>query len=421
MSEKPSDQLQLTEGREPFSSLGAFIKLEGSIMPHFAKPWFRKSRGVWMVQIAGTQHNLGPDQEIAFRRYYDLMRQPVKKVVVSESVVGVIDLYLEWCKEHRAAETYEWYRWRLQLFAASIGANLTVAQLKHYHLDEWLRLRPDWSSGTKRGMARAVQRALRWATRKGYIDRSPIADYEKPRPGKRHVVISAEAFETILRLVRTNAFRDLLMVTWETGCRPQESLAVEARHVDLANTRWVFPADEAKGQQWPRIVYLTDKALEITKQMTKRHRKGPMFRNANGKPWTTDAVNCRFNALQHRMGRLELKRRGLDVEADAVQSLIPSLKPAGRFDGVSRPKTPSELEQEARKKCRQKLATKHAPKHCLYQFRHSWLDRALKRGVDALTAAILMGHRDPSTIAKVYQHLAQSPDYLLNAAKKAAS
>ena len=51
----------------------------------------------------------------------------------------------------------------------------------------------------------------------------------------------------------------------------------------------------------------------------------------------------------------------------------------------------------------------------------AWLDRALKAGVDALTAAILMGHRDPSTIAKVYQHLAQSPDYLRNAAKKAAA
>jgi hypothetical protein len=30
MSEKPSGQLQLTEGREPSGSLGEFIKLEGS-------------------------------------------------------------------------------------------------------------------------------------------------------------------------------------------------------------------------------------------------------------------------------------------------------------------------------------------------------------------------------------------------------
>ena len=74
---------------------------------------------------------------------------------------------------------------------------------------------------------------------KGYIDRSPIVDYEKPRPGKRNVIISPERFEQILRLARKQPFRDLLVATWESGCRPQESLVVEARHVDLANARWV--------------------------------------------------------------------------------------------------------------------------------------------------------------------------------------
>ncbi len=33
--------------------------------------------------------------------------------------------------------------------------------------------------------------------------------------------------------------------------------------------------------------------------------------------------------------------------------------------------------------------------------RHSWATHALERGVDALTVVILMGHRDPSTLAKV--------------------
>lgn len=213
---------------------------------HFPKPWFRKSRGVWMVQIAGVQHNLGPDQEQAFRLYHDLMRQPAKKQVVGDSVVAIIDRYLDLCQEHRAAETYEWYRYRVQLFVTYIDKTLTVGRLKHFHIDDWLREHPDWSSGTKHGMVRSAQRALRWATRKGYIERSPITDYEKPRPGKRNVVITPERFDQILRLVRKQPFRDLLTITWETGCRPQESLVVEARHVDLANARWVFPADEAK-------------------------------------------------------------------------------------------------------------------------------------------------------------------------------
>ncbi len=313
------------------------------------------------------------------------------------------------------------YRYRLQHFVCSIDKTLTVAQLKHFHVDDWLGQHPGWSGGTKHGMARAVQRALRWATRKGYIERSPINDYEKSRPGKRNVIITPERFDQIFHLVRKQPFRDLLTITWETGCRPQESLVVEARHVDLANARWVFPADEAKGEQWPRIVYLTEKALEITKLLMKKHRRGPLFRNSSGQPWTTDAVNCCFTAIQHRMGHEELKRRGAKLDNDAVQGMIASLKPTARFNGVVRGKTPKELEQEARRKVRNRSAAKLAPKYCLYHLRHSWLDRALKAGVDALTAAILMGHRDPSTIAKVYQHLAQSPDYLRNAAKKAAA
>jgi integrase len=372
-----------------------------------------------MVQIAGVQHNLGPDKEKAFQLYHDLMRQPAKKQVVGESVIALIDRYLEWCHEHR--ETYEWYRYRLQLFVSSIEKALTAGQLKHFHIDDWLREHPEWASGTKHGMARAVQRALRWATRKGYIDRSPIADYEKPRPGKRNVIISPDRFEQILRLIRKRPFRDLLVATWENGCRPQESLVVEARHVDLANARWVFPADEAKGEQWPRIVYLTEKALEITQRLMKEHRRGPLFRNTDGRPWTTDAVNCCFAALQQRMGREELNRRGNQVGDDAVQALIPTLKLTASFGGVVRKKTMRELAQEARRKLRKVAAAKLAPKYCLYHLRHSWLDRALKAAVDALTAAILMGHRDPSTIAKVYQHLAQSPEYMRNAAKKAAA
>jgi hypothetical protein len=40
----------------------------------------------------------------------------------------------------------------------------------------------------------------------------------------------------------------------------------------------------------------------------------------------------------------------------------------------------------------------------------------LQRGVDPLRVAILMGHADPSMLAKVYAHLAQDPEYLQRAA-----
>jgi hypothetical protein len=86
---------------------------------------------------------------------------------------------------------------------------------------------------------------------------------------------------------------------------------VEARHVDRANQRWVFPIAESK-TDLPRVVYLTDRALEITKRRMLRYPRGPIFRNSAGDPWTTDAVNCAFVRIQVRMGQrimLEQARR----------------------------------------------------------------------------------------------------------------
>ncbi len=358
-------------------------------MPHFPKPYFLSSRKIWKVQIKGKQTNLGADRDEAFRKYHELMARSVE--LPTRSIVGVVDRYLEWCQEHRATETYEWYRWRLQLFCEFIGSQLTVGQLRHFHVDDWLKQRPDWSSGTKHGMARAVMRALRWAKRKGHIEINPLAHYEKPRPGKRTVVISPATFSEVVAIAGCRQFQDLLVFTWETAARPQESLAAEARHVDLSQARLFFPPEESKGEEWPRVCYLTEKALGIVRRLMHQHPFGPLFRNSDGKPWTTDAVNCGFQRVQLRLGMRRLRE----------MQVVPKR---------------SSPEQ---RKLLLKQARKLSPKFCLYHLRHSWLDRALKSGVDALTCAILMGHRDPSTLAKVYQHLSQSPEYLQNAARKA--
>jgi integrase len=72
-------------------------------------------------------------------------------------------------------------------------------------------------------------------------------------------------------------------------------------------------------------------------------------------------------------------------------------------------KTPAELREEARRKLRNKQAMSLVPRFSLYALRHAWATRALQAGVDGLTVAILMGHSDPSTLARVYQHLSLNP------------
>jgi integrase len=388
-------------------------------MPHFPKPFYRKSRGLWYVQIDGKQHNLGPDRDQAFETYHDLMRQPETVAVVGESVLAIIDAFLDWCHKNRARDTYEWYRWRLEMFARSIPRNLTVGRLKPIHVQTWIDSYDTWSSGSKRNGCRAVQRALNWAEKQGIIDKSPIAHMEKPAAGKRETVLSEREFTRLLALAPGAAFRDLLTATWETGCRPQESLIVEARHVDLQNCRWVIPESEAKTDAI-RIVYLTEAALEITRTRMLRFPVGPIFRNSRGKPWTTNAVNNGFQRIQIRMGKQIMRDRTITVSDEEIAEFVETLKPNCCVQGVTRPKRPAELRCEAKQKLTVRKACELAPKYCLYTLRHTWMNRLLQNGVDGLTVAVLAGHSDPSVLAKTYQHLSQSPAFLLMQARKVA-
>lgn len=384
-------------------------------MPKYPKPWHRKSRGVWYVEIDGKQINLGPVRDEAFRKYHAMMAQPRQRAVPSESLAVLIDLFLGWCEKHRAPDTYQWYRSRLQVFVRRYP-NLSVQRLRPFHVQEWLDSMPV-ANGTRRNYGRSIKRCLRWSRKMGYIDTNPIADLELPKGGKREQVLSEEDFEQVLQLTPDESFRELLLVTWDSGCRPQESLRVEARHVDLSNQRWVFPESESKGNL-PRIVYLTDRALEITRRRVLRYPDGPLFRNGRGVSWSTDAVNCAFQRNQVRLGKARMEEQGLSITAAEIAALMPDLNPVRKSKGVERQKTVAELRHEAKKKLTQKLAGKLGEKYSLYSLRHTWMNRMLKNGVDALTVAFLAGHADPSTAAKVYAHLSQDPGYLLSQAKK---
>lgn len=345
-------------------------------MSRFRQPFFRRARGLWYVQLDGRQINLGADRDAAFAEYHRLMAMrsyaeantvaPALGEPASEPsplVVVVIDEFLDWCQKNRSAETYRWYKDRLNAFCVTIPFDLRVSGLKPFHVQRWVDLKPDAAAGSKRNRIAAVKRALRWAEDLGHIGRSPIASMRKPCCGRKEQIVLPAEFARILALTRDQEFKDLLTVTWECGARPQESLRVEARHVDLVNARWVFPSGESKGGKKDRVVYLTPEALEITQRLMKKHPQGKLFRNTDGKPWTPDATNCRFATIKKKLGK----------------------------------------------------------NYSLYALRHSFATRALQRGVDSLTVAHLLGHSDPSMLAKHYAHLSLSPEFLRGQVKRASA
>lgn len=66
---------------------------------------------------------------------------------------------------------------------------------------------------------------------------NPVASLEIPSGAHNEVAFSASVVDKLLAYIRNPALGDLIITTWETGCRPQESLRVEARHVDLEHQR----------------------------------------------------------------------------------------------------------------------------------------------------------------------------------------
>ena len=369
-------------------------------MPHFPKPFFKKARGLWYVEINRKQINLGPDEEEAFRQYHQLMGQPQEIAVSPESLVAIIDAFLEWTLKNRSPDTFEWYRYRLQRFVNKYP-DMQVSALKPFHVEQWVD-DYDIAQTTRRNYFRSIKRCLTWAKRQGRIDSNPLDALDIPGAERKDVYISPEEFERLLTFVPDAKFHDLLITTYQTGCRPQESLRVIADWVDTKNGRWVFPQEKSKGKKSPRIIYLNDIALSISQRLVENYPSGELFRNSRGSAWTSEAANCGFDRIQTRMGRARLKESGEEPSETEIVKFIKTLSLTKTIKGVVREKRPAELREEAKGKLFKRMANKVAPRYALYALRHSWATNVLKQGGDPLTVAFLLGHKAPSMLARVY-------------------
>jgi integrase len=327
------------------------------------KPWWREDRQAWFVTIGGTRYNLGSESEEADREFHRLMslkpeaRAPKASPSTGLTVADILDKYLDWCQKHRAARTFDWYRDHLQSFADFLPNpdQMPVSELKPYQVIEWADQHDSWGDNYRRGALIAVSRPFNWAARIGYIDASPIPYIEKPRPTRREQVVTVEEWEAIRdHYVKGDPFRDLLEFAWETGCRPQEVRAIEARHVQLARHRVVFPAVEAKGKKCIRVIYMTKRAEEIIRKLIRGRPKGLLFLNTRGRAWNYGSMNCRFVTLKKHLG----------------------------------------------------------VKYACYSLRHGFATRKLEDGLDHITVAALMGHADATMLSKVYSHIGDRHDHL---------
>lgn len=333
----------------------------GRLKMRHPKPFFRKFTKSWYVTIKGRQYPLGPDRAEAWQKYHELMANRDKLSGPSLTVAAVFDAYLEWLQKHRSKGTYDKAVHYLSLFIKHVGTGYRTSTLDGTKVTEWIELYPHWSPSAGHDAVSIVQRAFNWAVRKRHLDRSPVQYVpDKPAKTRREIVYDAVQWDELRSHVKDQSFGDLLDFMWDTGCRPIEARTMEALHVDLRNDMVIFPPSEAKGEQHERVIFLTDTSKDICERRAKQWSTGPIMRNTQGRPWTKDAIGCRFQRLRQKLDRAA----------------------------------------------------------CAYGIRHSFATEGLKSGMDSLTLAQLMGHQDTSMIAKTYSHLARNPGYLREQARK---
>ncbi len=342
-------------------------------MSKFPQPFYRDDRRRWYVQLGKKQVNLGPDEAQAWVEYRRVMHErdappPLAHPGQSPLVSSVLDAYLEWCQKHRSKLTYQGHLGHCQRFLKSLSdrKSLTVAQLTAERLEDWASAKRDgryvWGPTYRRNAIGSVKCAFAWAVEAKLVDHSPVQKVKRPEAARNRKAVTPEQFQLLLAVAKKSQARDVLVMLWETGMRPQELRTLEARHVELDRQRIFIPLEEAKGRKHNRVVLLTPVAMEVVARLVAVRPDGALLLNVRGKPWTSFAFNNLFQRLCAKVG----------FHASA------------------------------------------------YLFRHGFATRLLKANEGPATVAALMGHRDATMVMKVYQHVGDDADHLRDALNRAS-
>lgn len=329
----------------------------------------RKDRKAWYCKHDGKFVNLGSDKAKAEERWHELCAHDEPGTV---STKVVLKRYLKWLKVNRAESSYTFAKRAIYGpakpkdgkpqkvkwigFGPKCG-RVPAKSLRPHHLTEWAD--DNWgkaSPNTRRKYMVTIQRAFSWALGQGLIHRNPFAKIEKPTQTHREDYVQSEDWPKLIEAC-TSPFDDMVRFTLLTGVRAQETVRIAAKHI--GNKTIVLPIKDSKGEKKNRIIHLNGTAKALVTRLSKESPTGPIFCNADGKPWTKDSINCRMKRLKKKLDW---------------------------------------------------------PWLCLTVLRHSFAHAHVCSGTDALLLQSLMGHSDGRMLARVYAHADKATEALSNAA-----
>lgn len=337
------------------------------------KPFYRKREKWWYVKDDhGKDIKLSQDETEAYELWQQ-MRVTAQPVLPSAPLSRLVD---EWAETESDGGTEALKTIRIATELADLLGTRPAASLQHKQVLRWLnadkpgQIRRDgtfaikkWSQSTKRHYLSFVKTVTKWAAAKGHIPVDPLADLNVPDGEPREQVMTRSQ----LMLIKKHTDREFflfLTACFYSGVRQSVIRELTAANVSPCGTRWVMPNHKTKGKTGkPLVVYLSPRMQWLTRIMMARSKGPYLFTNSQGNQWKTNTISQKLRRLRTKLG----------LPKDLVT----------------------------------------------HSARHGFATDALVNGVPLEAVSELLGHRDTRMVSKVYGHLDQAKDYLLNAADKA--
>lgn len=345
------------------------------------KPFYFAQKKCWYVKNSqGRAIRLDPDEKLAYKKWQDMLDVAQAGSPGHEATFSA--LVEAWMQEHAALidpVKFDQLASYLTRFSVAVEGKF-AKEITKGDLLAWCkakkpgRLRKDgtrgpskhWSKTTQGDAARAVKRMFAWAQHEGKLHRNPLASLRVQQGESRLVTISYQQHVqcvTACQMNPTSRPFALYLIASRCGARPRQIREVTIDNVLPGGAAWHFPEHKTSGKTGkPLVVYLSPCLQTLTKILV-ASRKKFLFVNSDGKPWKKDTVGQNMERLRKRLN----------------------------IDSVT-----------------------------VYAYRHSFATDALLAGQSLAVVAELLGHTDTRMVGKVYGHLDQQKQHLLDAVAKTA-
>ncbi len=339
------------------------------------KPFFRAQNNCWyVVGNNGKFIKLDPDEETA-HKMWSKMLELGRYQESDSSIEALLEAWLRDIELKVPADQHKRYVGFCEQFCNFIEPDTKSRDVTGSDVLRWVRAtklihkeKRQWSLARQRDAGQAIKRAFDWAIKRHYVPWCDVLDLEFESPDPRDSLISYAVHQQLMNATRepdrSRPFGLMLIALRHTGARPIQIREVTAANVNADCSAWIFDKHKTKKTKKTRLTVRLTPCLRTLTRILKHYRPhGNLFLNWQQMPWSK-------NAIIHRLARMREKLKITNCTA--------------------------------------------------YSYRHSFATDHLLSGVDPMTVAVLLGHKDASMVMKVYGHLIKCPEHLEDALLKTA-